>query len=101
MVPKRTIEGIYPHTLCLCYLPQHCLLLPDSAQITELTVTDLSVSEDSSQTSRVRLAKPTDDKYILNVSGSFRGKRWFKEQCTLAQGHSLDSNLGGISVSLF
>lgn len=66
--------------LCLCYLPRHCLLSLTQPRSGQLTVMDLSVSKASLQASRIGLAKHTDDKYILNVSGSSRGKRKYKVQ---------------------
>ena len=65
---------------------------------------DLSVSRASLQASRVGLAKHTDDKYILNVSGSFRGKRW--PQSTIPKNNihlpkdTKEFDLGGILISL-
>lgn len=65
---------------------------------------DLSVSRASLQAARVELAKHTDDKYILNVSGSFRGKRW--PQSTIPKNNihlpkdTKEFDQGGILISL-
>lgn len=78
MTPKRTIWRIYTHPLMPVLRAPTLPSLSDSAQIRAASSHGLVCLQSQFTSLRIGLAMHTDDKYILNVSRSFRGKkRWF------------------------